>query len=53
METKKDRYIIKEVPTEMGLVVSDEKTNENITQLDLMVKIVNILNRLEEGLLGK
>jgi hypothetical protein len=52
-ETKKERYILKEVPTETALVIEDTKTLETLTQLELLLRISNDIKEIKETIIGK
>lgn len=50
MSDKKDeeRYKLAEIPTEVGVVI--QKDNENMNQMQVLVEILNKLDRIEKNI---
>ena len=52
-EIKKERYILKEVVTQTAVVVENTKTEETLTELELLLRIANEITEIKETLIGK
>lgn len=51
-ETKTEKYFVGEVPTQTAPMIIDSKTEEQYTIELALVKVMNDLEELKQGLLG-
>lgn len=52
MAEEKVKFEVVEVPTQMGVVVKDNETGEEMDSLMLLVRIANVLDEVKKGITG-